>query len=177
MVADAGWDPTYGARPLKRALQRLVENPLALRLLEGDFGDGDSVRVDVRDGELVFERAGTREPVALPEDHFGENVAAHYDDPGDPMFAPEAIDPVVDFLAPLAGDGRALELGIGTGRIAVPLPQRGVPVHGIDLSEAMVARLRTKTERRSRLRSATSRRRKSTARSGSRTSSTTRSRT
>jgi ATP-dependent Clp protease ATP-binding subunit ClpB len=56
-LAEAGWDPAYGARPLKRAIQRLVENPLALRLLEGDFGDGDSVRVDARDGELVFERA------------------------------------------------------------------------------------------------------------------------
>jgi ATP-dependent Clp protease ATP-binding subunit ClpB len=62
VVADAGWDPTYGARPLKRALQRLVENPLALRLLEGEFGDGDAVRVDASDGELVFERAGAREP-------------------------------------------------------------------------------------------------------------------
>jgi ATP-dependent Clp protease ATP-binding subunit ClpB len=60
-VAEAGWDPTYGARPLKRALQRLVENPLALRLLEGDFAEGDTVRVDSRDGELVFEKA---EPVA-----------------------------------------------------------------------------------------------------------------
>ncbi len=58
VLADAGWDPTYGARPLKRALQRLVENPLALRLLEGEFGDGDTVRVDAKDGELVFERAG-----------------------------------------------------------------------------------------------------------------------
>jgi ATP-dependent Clp protease ATP-binding subunit ClpB len=57
LVADAGWDPTYGARPLKRALQRLVENPLALRLLEGDFVDGDAVLVDARDGELVFEKA------------------------------------------------------------------------------------------------------------------------
>ena len=65
VVADAGWDPTYGARPLKRALQRLVENPLALRLLEGDFADGDSVRVDARDGELSFERAGEREPAAV----------------------------------------------------------------------------------------------------------------
>jgi ATP-dependent Clp protease ATP-binding subunit ClpB len=59
LIADAGWDPTYGARPLKRALQRLVENPLALRLLEGDFGEGDTVRVDARDGELVFEKAGS----------------------------------------------------------------------------------------------------------------------
>ena len=56
-LVEAGWDPTYGARPLKRALQRLVENPLALRLLEGDFGEGDTVRVDAQNGELVFERA------------------------------------------------------------------------------------------------------------------------
>ena len=63
-VADAGWDPTYGARPLKRALQRLVENPLALQLLEGGFGEGDTVRVDVRDGELVFEKAAAVEPAA-----------------------------------------------------------------------------------------------------------------
>jgi ATP-dependent Clp protease ATP-binding subunit ClpB len=62
VVADAGWDPTYGARPLKRALQRMVENPLALRLLEGEFADGDTVRVDAKDGELVFEHAGAREP-------------------------------------------------------------------------------------------------------------------
>jgi ATP-dependent Clp protease ATP-binding subunit ClpB len=64
-VADAGWDPTYGARPLKRSIQRLVENPLALRLLEGDFGDGDTVRVDVHDGELAFERAPAAEPAAV----------------------------------------------------------------------------------------------------------------
>jgi len=60
------------------------------------------------------------------------------------MFAPEVVDPIVDFLAALAGDGAALELGIGTGRIALPLSRRGVPVHGIDLSEAMVARLQAK---------------------------------
>ncbi len=64
-VADAGWDATYGARPLKRAIQRLVENPLALRLLEGDFRDGDTVRVDVGDGELHFERAAAPEPAAV----------------------------------------------------------------------------------------------------------------
>ena len=63
-VAEAGWDPTYGARPLKRALQRLVENPLALRLLEGDFAEGDTVRVDVADGELVFAKAPAAEPAA-----------------------------------------------------------------------------------------------------------------
>jgi ATP-dependent Clp protease ATP-binding subunit ClpB len=63
-LAEAGWDPAYGARPLKRAIQRLVENPLALRLLEGDFGDGDTIRVDAVDGGLVFERAGVPEPAA-----------------------------------------------------------------------------------------------------------------
>jgi ATP-dependent Clp protease ATP-binding subunit ClpB len=65
LLADAGWDPTYGARPLKRAIQRMIENPLALRLLEGDFGEGDAVRVDVKDGELVFERAATTEPAVV----------------------------------------------------------------------------------------------------------------
>jgi SAM-dependent methyltransferase len=77
----------------------------------------------------------------MPENHFGEEVAARYDDPSDGMFDPAAIAPVVDLLAELAGDGAALELGVGTGRIAVPLSERGVRVHGIDLSEAMVARL------------------------------------
>ena len=57
-LAEAGWDPAYGARPLKRAIQRLVENPLALRLLEGDFADGDTIRVDADGGELVFEKVG-----------------------------------------------------------------------------------------------------------------------
>jgi ATP-dependent Clp protease ATP-binding subunit ClpB len=61
-LAEAGWDPAYGARPLKRAIQRLVENPLALRLLEGEFGEGDTVRVVARDGELVFEKARAAEP-------------------------------------------------------------------------------------------------------------------
>jgi SAM-dependent methyltransferase len=75
---------------------------------------------------------------------FGEPVAARYDESSGEMFNPEVVDPVVDFLVELAGKGRALELGIGTGRIALPLAQRGVPVHGIDLSKAMVARLRAK---------------------------------
>ena len=78
----------------------------------------------------------------MTEDHFGEAVAARYD--GGPMFSDEVVGPTVDVLAELAGDGSALELGIGTGRIALPLAQRGVPVHGIDLSQAMVARLREK---------------------------------
>jgi ATP-dependent Clp protease ATP-binding subunit ClpB len=56
-IADAGWDPAYGARPLKRSIQRLLENPLALRLLEGDFAAADTVLVDAQNGDLVFARA------------------------------------------------------------------------------------------------------------------------
>ena len=63
VLAEAGWDPTYGARPLKRALQRLVENPLAQRLLEGEFAEGDTIRVDAHGGELVFSRAQAPLPV------------------------------------------------------------------------------------------------------------------
>jgi hypothetical protein len=80
----------------------------------------------------------------MPVDHFGEAVAARYDERTAGMAEPDVLDPIVDFLADLAGDGAALELGIGTGRIALPLSGRGVPVHGIDLSEAMLSRLRGK---------------------------------
>jgi SAM-dependent methyltransferase len=76
--------------------------------------------------------------------YFDESIAARYDDESAAMFDPEVVDPVVDVLAGLAGGGRALELGIGTGRIALPLAQRGVEVHGIELSRAMVARMRDK---------------------------------
>jgi SAM-dependent methyltransferase len=79
----------------------------------------------------------------VTKNYFGEEVAARYDDEV-AGFEPEVLDPTVDFLVELANGGAALELGIGTGRVAVPLAQRGVPVHGIDLSEAMVARLRAK---------------------------------
>ena len=75
--------------------------------------------------------------------YFGERVAARYDDDAE-IFDPAVVDPVVDLLVELAGNGGALELGIGTGRIALPLAQRGVPVHGIELSKAMAARLRAK---------------------------------
>ena len=80
----------------------------------------------------------------MPEDYFGERVAERYDESSADMFEPAVVDPVVDFLADLAGHGAALELGIGTGRIALPLAQRGIRVHGIDLSGAMAARLRAK---------------------------------
>jgi SAM-dependent methyltransferase len=76
--------------------------------------------------------------------YFDEPVAAGYDDPSDEMFSDAVVGATVDFLAERARGGRALEFAIGTGRIAVPLAQRGVPVSGIDLSKAMVARLRAK---------------------------------
>ena len=76
--------------------------------------------------------------------YFDERVATRYDESAAEMFDSAIVDPVIDFLVELAGSGRALELGIGTGRIALPLAQRGVPVHGIELSKAMVARLRAK---------------------------------
>ncbi|WP_308167868.1 class I SAM-dependent DNA methyltransferase [Catellatospora tritici] len=75
---------------------------------------------------------------------FGEAVAARYDDPASAMFQPESVNAAVDLLVELAGNGRALELGVGTGRIALPLSERGVAVHGIDLSRAMVAQMRAK---------------------------------
>src|SRR3954468_8029629 len=75
-------------------------------------------------------------------DYFDEPIAARYDDDSAEMFQPEAIAPGVDVPQAPAGDGRALELGIGTGRIALPLAARGVPVSGIELSEAMTAQLR-----------------------------------
>lgn len=80
----------------------------------------------------------------MPDIYFGERIAQRYEAYWPELFRPEAIDPVVNFLADLAAGGSALELGVGTGRIAVPLSQRGVRVHGIDLSPAMIARLRAK---------------------------------
>lgn len=76
--------------------------------------------------------------------YFPEAVAVRYDESSADMFRPDVLDPAVDFLAALAGEGPVLELGIGTGRVALPLAQRGVPVHGIDLSAAMVEQLRAK---------------------------------
>jgi len=80
----------------------------------------------------------------VTKDHFDASVAAHYDADSSDRFDPAVVRATVDFLAELAGGGAALELGIGTGRIALPLSQRGVPVHGIDLSPDMVAQLRAK---------------------------------
>jgi SAM-dependent methyltransferase len=80
----------------------------------------------------------------VPRIYFDEQVAAGYDAGAAEMFAPAVIEPAVDFLADLAAGGAALELGIGTGRIALPLCERGVRVHGIELSPAMVEQLRAK---------------------------------
>jgi SAM-dependent methyltransferase len=80
------------------------------------------------------------------EDIWNAEAAARYDTPGEGMFAPDVLDPAVDRLAELAGDGRALEFAIGTGRVGVPLAQRGVPVTGIELSRPMVDQLRTKLD-------------------------------
>jgi SAM-dependent methyltransferase len=80
----------------------------------------------------------------VDDGYFDERVAARYDESVAERFDPEVLEPAVEFLAELAGRGRALELGIGTGRIALPLAQHGVPVQGIDRSRAMVDKMRTK---------------------------------
>jgi SAM-dependent methyltransferase len=82
----------------------------------------------------------------VTEDYFGERVAARFDERYAHLAEPPVVEPIVGFLADLAGGGAALEFGVGTGRIALPLARRGVRVHGIDLSEAMVTRLREKTD-------------------------------
>ena len=78
------------------------------------------------------------------KNYFDDRIAKSYEAKWPDLFQPSAIEPVVDFLADLAGTGAALELGIGTGRIALPLSRRGVHVHGIELSPAMVEELQTK---------------------------------
>jgi SAM-dependent methyltransferase len=80
----------------------------------------------------------------VPKNYFDERIARSYDAKWPELFDPAVVDPAVSFLADLVGSGAALELGIGTGRIALPLSQRGVRVHGIELSPAMVAQLQTK---------------------------------
>jgi SAM-dependent methyltransferase len=77
-----------------------------------------------------------------------DDAARSYDTPGTGMFAPEVLGPAVDRLARLAGDGRALEFAVGTGRVAIPLTERGVPVSGIELSQPMIDQLRTKADER-----------------------------
>jgi SAM-dependent methyltransferase len=90
---------------------------------------------DVANGDLMRQ-----------EEIWDVDAARSYDTPGSGMFAPEVLGPAVDRLAALAGDGRALEFAIGTGRVAVPLAGRGVPVTGIELSRPMIDQLRTKAD-------------------------------
>lgn len=80
----------------------------------------------------------------MSEIHFNERIAEGYDAAAADMFDPAVLDPAVDFLAEIAKGGAALELGIGTGRVALPLSRRGVPVSGIDISPYMVERLQAK---------------------------------
>jgi len=80
----------------------------------------------------------------VADEYFGERVAARYDAHSGGMFDPSVVEPAADLLAELAGDGPALEFAVGTGRIALPLAERGVRVTGIDNSDAMLARLRAK---------------------------------
>ncbi|MEX1264555.1 MAG: class I SAM-dependent methyltransferase [Actinomycetota bacterium] len=78
------------------------------------------------------------------DSYFDERIAARYDETSAEMFDSAVVEPAVEFLFEIVGGGRALEFGIGTGRIALPLAERGVPVHGIELSKAMAAMLRAK---------------------------------
>ena len=82
--------------------------------------------------------------IRVPKNYFAGAIAENYDRDSSSMFDPAVVSATVEFLAELAGDGAALELGIGTGRLALPLAARGVPVQGIDLSPDMVAQLQAK---------------------------------
>jgi SAM-dependent methyltransferase len=80
------------------------------------------------------------------DDIWDAETAKSYDTPGTGIFSPDILGPTVDRLAELAGHGQALEFAIGTGRVAVPLRERGIPVVGIEASPAMIAQLRTKVD-------------------------------
>ena len=116
------------------------DNPDARRLYDrlgfrkiGEEADGDKLR--------------WLSPAAARQNEiWNADTARRYDTPGSGMFAADVLGPTVDRLAELAGDGRALEFAIGTGRVAVPLAERGVPVSGIELSTAMLEQLRTKAD-------------------------------
>ena len=98
-----------------------------------------------REPEFTRGRRSARDRlVSVAKVRFDEQIATRYDETSVDMYRAEVLDPAVDFLVELAGDGAALEFGIGTGRVALPLSGRGVPVHGIDLSEPMLEELRRK---------------------------------
>jgi SAM-dependent methyltransferase len=102
---------------------------------------GSAARGSGPETRLHVSRRATRVR-GLPENYFDEWIAPRYDTLWSHLFDPEVVEPAVNFLADLAGDGRALELGVGTGRLALPLSRRGIRVDGIELSAAMVEQLR-----------------------------------
>jgi SAM-dependent methyltransferase len=128
-VADVQLDPLYAGIRRDHGLRQLSAEAAPIGPAIGRAGP-----LGLRYGPAMEDADG----------YFPERVAATYDDSADGMFDPAFTDTVAEVLAGLAGGGRALEFGIGTGRIALPLARRGVEVHGIDLSRAMVARLRAK---------------------------------
>ncbi|MEI8407218.1 MULTISPECIES: GNAT family N-acetyltransferase [unclassified Kribbella] len=138
IITDLQVEAATNAVPLDLGVEKTNTN--ARRLYErlgfrkvGESGDEDKLR-------------WTDRKVADVQDNlWGADIARRYDTPGTGMFAPEVLGPTVDRLAALAGDGRALEFAIGTGRVAVPLSER-VPVSGIELSTAMVDQLRAKAD-------------------------------
>src|ERR671912_52626 len=97
---------------------------------------------------MCWTRCGSADIVEAmrQEQIWDADTAQRYDTPGSGIFAPEVLEPTVDHLAELAGNGRALEFAIGTGRVAVQLAKRGIPVTGIERSPPMVDRLRTKAD-------------------------------
>src|SRR5579871_5707045 len=86
--------------------------------------------------------SGVQSGLAMPENRFDEWVAQRYEILWPEIYQPSFVDPSVELLAELAGPGPAMEFGIGTGRVALPLSRRGVQVHGIEISSAMVTRLK-----------------------------------
>src|SRR5207302_4057401 len=105
---------------------------------EGVFGGRPMGAVGAKRVEFVAHNG------PVPKNYFDERIAKSYEAKWPEIFEPAVVDAAVSFLADLAGSGAALELGVGTGRIALPLSRRGVRVHGIELSPDMVAQMRTK---------------------------------
>ena len=102
----------------------------------------NSIRIASVSRRTIAAAGGLWDAAPVPRNYFGERIAKSYQAKWPELFEPGVVDPAVRFLARLAGTGAALELGVGTGRLAIPLSRRGVRVHGIDLSPDMVAELR-----------------------------------
>ena len=129
--------------------------PISLHIFKNILNKGEDLErsTTILDGEDCHHRepeitrrrrSGREKVIIVAKARFDENIAAHYDETSVRMYQPEVLDPAVDFLEELTGDGAALEFGIGTGRVALPLSGRGVAVHGIDISEPMLEQLRRK---------------------------------